>query len=180
MSFYAPEASLINYRICVASPNAKTLASLFEEWAMQMDTEFEPKHKSRLKFVFDSKNKVSKGAKGWLSATIGTRGSLGIRISFVGYDLSTSFPDDDILRRMDALWAISDPKDTRSSEILRLGKSTAPIEIPSMLVFLDKKRDTFDQKALSLWAERNTRPCIAHYGREKTLQKGLEWALSFS
>lgn len=178
MSFYTPEASLINYRIAVVAPEAKDLAELFESWAMEIESELQPQIKTQMRYVANFKD-TGPGAKAWLSANLGVRGSLGLRLTLVGYNAAQALPKDEILRRLDGLWIWANTDKPSAQEVLRIGSRTSPIEIPTMVIFHEQKGD-FLQKALTLWSKRQVQPSKAHFGKENSLQKGLEWALSFS
>ncbi len=178
MSFYSPEASLITYRIAVIAASARELSELFEGWAMELESELEPQIKTQMRYVanFDSK---TTGAQAWLSANLGARGTLGLRITLIGYNTAQSLPKDEVLRRLDGLWVWANPENETCQEFLRIGTKTAPIEVPTLMMF-SEHRDTFLEKALNLWSKRQVQPTKTHFGRENSLLKGLEWALSFS
>jgi hypothetical protein len=178
MSFYTPEASLITYRIAVIAPSARELNELFEDWAMELETELEPQIKTQMRYVADFKSK-GPGARAWLSANLGARGTLGVRLTLLGYNAANSLPKDEVLRRLDGLWVWANPASEASQEILRLGTKAAPIEVPTLLM-MPEHRDTFLEKALHLWSKRQVQPSKTHFGKENSLRKGLEWALSFS
>jgi len=178
MSFYTPEASLINYRIVVVAPSERDLAELFEGWAMEIESELEPQIKTRLRYVANFSS-TEPGAQAWLSANLGARGSMGLRLTLVGYNAAAGLPKDEILRRMDGLWVWANLENEVCQEFLRIGSAAAPIEIPTLVMY-SESRDSFLQKALQLWSKRQVQPAKAHFGRENSLRKGLEWALSFS
>lgn len=180
MSFYSPEASLINYRIAVVASNSRDLASLFESWAMEIEADLKPELRTNMRYVANFADQ-GPGSKAWLSATLGSRGTLGLRLTLIGYNAAIAAPKDEILRRLDGLWVWvgDEAKPLETAELLRMGSSSTPIEIPTMLMFAEPG-GSFLEKALSLWSKRQVQPSKTHFGRENSLRKGLEWALSFS
>lgn len=183
MSYYTPEASLINYRIAVIATESKDLANLFESWAMEIEADLQPNLKPQLRYLANFKDaedkKTSGGAKAWLSATLGSRGTLGLRVTLIGYDASFGLPQEAFLRNLDGLWVWANPESKNLSEILRIGSSAAPVEIPTLVMF-SRQEEGFLSKAVELWSKRQVQPSKIHIGHENSLRKGLEWALSFS
>lgn len=179
MSYYAPELSIINYRIVLVAPTIKSALHLCEQLVCELTTDLAgPQQK--LDLINYAPTKVSVNSfVSWTSATLGIRAGSQVRMHLLSFGLENGMISQNIFEMADAFVFYNPDSDPMSERFLRLSSNADHKKKPAILInpAQGDADASFRQKAVEVWMSRHFSYSITLPPKAHLFEQILDWAM---
>jgi len=175
-SLLVPELSLALHRYVIVAPTAKDLLDFLEAASFELTTELGPGQA----LDFRSTALQEGALRAWMSFTLGRRGQLDVRLTFLGFALDSGQPAPELLQSADGYIFHIPPGRPAADALTRLPLTPETRRKPALITGLSSApASDLQAEALRAWGSRSFPYLLEIATDDRPLGRSLDWLLSF-